>query len=338
MRRYGHSVTGKTMKPDAQASPARPLFRTGARPLSLVATAAFVLLVLSACSPPASPPSDTKPPNGNTQPPEAGTPPEVGNPSTDLMSAAARNAPRAGSVTQGSRGEAGTTADRVRWTGSGVRIENRLLTQDVTGDLDPVSGLRYFTDRSRNAVAAVVSSVSSGSDGQPRPHFDTSDAVVFGPWMYRTPSDQFVWGMFADGLANEADATPVPGTYRGTTIGVYTDAAGIVDFFTARVELELAEDESLTGTIDQVRSVDGGPVQIGDALPTIALEIAGAAPVDGLRKGDTAFLIGGARQQGASGKWGAAFFEDGVAAGTWGVTTDNPFPFSVVGAFSATRQ
>ena len=334
MRLYGHSVTRKTMKPDAQASPARRLFRTRARSLSLVAAAALTLLVLSACPAPESPPPESKPQNGNTQPPAVGTPPEVGNPATDLMSAAARNAPRAGSVTQGSRGEAGITADRVSWTGNGVRIETRLLTQ---GDIDPASGLRYFTDSGQNAVAAVVSRISSVS-GVPTPHFDATDPVVFGPWMYRTPGDELVWGMFADGLAKEADLSPVPGIYRGTTIGVYTDDAGIVEFFTARVVLELAEDGSLTGAIDQVQSVDGVQVELDDALPTIGLEIAAAAPPDGLRRGETAFAIGGNRQPGAHGKWGAAFFEDGVAAGTWGVTTDNPFPFSVVGAFSATRQ
>ena len=297
------------------------------------------LLVLSACSPLESPPPENKSQNGNTQSPEVGTPPdvpEVGGPAADLMSAAARNAPRAGSVTQGSRG-AGTTADRVRWTGSGVQIEGRSLTRDVTGDIDPDSGLRYFTDSGQTAVAAVVSGISSES-GPPVPHFDPNDPVVFGPWMYRTPSDEFVWGMFADRLANEADVDPAPGTYRGTTIGVYTDAAGTVDFFTARVELVLAADGSLTGAIDQVRSVEGVPVELDDGPPTIELEMAAAVSDDGLRKGETAFKIGGTAQPGADGKWGAAFFEDGVAAGTWGVTTDNPFPFSVVGAFSATRQ
>jgi len=259
----------------------------------------------------------------------------VGNPSTGLMSDAARNAPRAGSVTQGSRGEAGITADRVSWTGNGVRIEDLLLTRNVTDVLDPHSGMRYYADSAQNAVAAVVSRIS-GVPGVPRPHFDADDPVVFGPWMYRTAAGALVWGMFADGLANGADDTPAPGTYRGTTIGVYTDDAGIVDFFTARVELRLAEDGSLTGTIDQVQSVDGEPVTLNNAPPSI--ELVAAAPVDGLRKGDTAFSIGGDRQPGTDGKWGAAFFEDGVAAGTWGVTADNPFPFSVVGAFSATRQ
>ena len=338
MRLYGHSVTGKTMKPDAQASPADPFIRTRARPLSLVATAALALLVLSACPAPESAPPENKQQNGDTQPPEVEKPPDVpnvGDPAKNLMSAAARNAPRAGSVTQGSRG-AGTTADSVHWTGNSVRIEGRSLTRDVTRDIDPDSGLRYFTDSGQTAVAAVVSSISNAS-GQPVPHFDRNDPVVFGPWMYRTASDEFVWGMFADGLA-ASESPGIPGTYRGTTIGVYTDAAGIVDFFTARVELELAADGSLTGTIDQVRSIDGMLVTLNDARPTIALRDAVRAPADGLRKGDTAFSIGGAQQPGTDGKWGAAFFEDGVAAGTWGVTANNPFPFSVVGAFRATLQ
>lgn len=335
MRLHGHSVTG-TMKPDAQAAPAGPLLRTGARPLSLVATAALTLLVLAACSPPESaPPPENEPQNGNTQPPKAGAPPAVRSPSADLMSDAARNAPRSGSVTQGSRGVAGITADSVSWTGSGVRIQERILNRDVTAEIDPESGLRYFTDSGQTAIAAVVSYISSGSDRPPRPGFNANDPVVFGPWMYRT-ANGFVWGMFVDGLA-ASEASGSPGTYRGTTIGVYTDDAGIVDFFTARVEFELAPDGSLTGLIDQVRSVDGEPVALNGAPPSIELGTA-AAPADGLRKGDTAFSIGGARQPGTEGKWGAAFFEDGVAAGTWGVTVDNPFPFSVVGAFSATRQ
>ena len=311
-----------------------------ARPLSLVATAALTLLVLSACPAPQSPPPENQPQNGNTQPPEERRPPDVpdvGDPAKDLMSAAARNAPRAGSVTQGSRGEGGTTTDRVRWTGSGVQIDDRRLTRDVTGDIDPVTGLRYFTDSGQTAAAAVVSRIKSAPGGQTTPHFDENDPVVFGPWMYRT-SGGFVWGMFADGLTSEADGTPVPDTYHGTTIGVYTDDAGIVDFFTGRVVLKLNADRSLTGRVDQVRSVDGVPVTLNDEPPTITLKIAVPAPADGLRKGDTAFSIGAAQQRGTDGKWGAAFFEDGVAAGTWGITTDSPFPFSVVGAFSATRQ
>ena len=205
--------------------PPRPPFRTRARPLSLVATAALTLLVLSACPPPESAPPESKRQNGNTQPPAVGTPPDVGNPPTGLMSGAARNAPRAGSVTQGSRGEAGITADRVSWTGNGVRIETRLLTRNVTNDndIDPGSGLTYFTDSGQTAIAAVVSGISGASAGLPAPHFDPNDPVVFGPWMYRTSDGGLVWGMFADGLA-ASEAPGSPGTYRGTTVGVYSDA------------------------------------------------------------------------------------------------------------------
>lgn len=298
-----------------------------ARLPGFVATAALALLVLSACPPPETP-SENEPRNGNQQPPKVGDPPQ------DLMSSAARNAPRAGSVTQGSRGEAGTTADRVRWAGSGVQIEDRLLTVNVTGEIDPESGLTYFTDSGQTALAAVVSRISGGSGGQPRPHFNRTDRVVFGPWMYRTGSG-FVWGMFADGLAaRETAGTPVAGTYVGTTIGVYADALGVVDFFTARVTLVLTANGSLTGSIDGVRSVDGVPVEFEGAQPTITLE--SADPATDLRKGNTAFNLGGTKRPGVDGKWGASFFDGDVAAGTWGVTDGTRF--SVVGAFSATRQ
>ena len=305
-----------------------------ARPLNLVATAALTLLVLSACSPPGSAPSENGPQNGNTQPPDAGTLPAVRSPSANLVSDAARNAPRAGSVTQGSRGAAGTTADHVRWTGDDVRVEGFRLTEEVTGEIDPHSGLRYFTDSGRTAVAAVVSRISHVPTRPSTAHFDTNDPVVFGPWMYRTAGG-LVWGMFADGLsARETAGAPVPGTYRGTTIGVYADAAGVVDLFTAEVVLQLAADGTLTGSIGQIQSVNGEPVELGGALPTI--ELTAAAPADGLRTGETAFEIGGVEQPGTEGKWGAEFFEGGEAAGTWGVTGGGSFPFSVVGAFRAT--
>lgn len=297
-----------------------------ARLPGFVATAALALLVLSACPPPETP-SENEPRNGNQQPPNVGDPPQ------DLMSSAARNAPRAGSVTQGSRGEAGTTADRVRWAGSGVQIEDRLLTVNVTGEIDPESGLTYFTDSGQTALAAVVSRISGGSGGQPRPHFSPTDPVLFGPWMYRTSGDEFVWGMFVDGLA-ASEAPGSPGTYRGITVGVYTDAEGEVDFFTAQVELVLASDGALRGSIGQVMD-SNGPVELPGGLPTITLN---PVPRADLLSGETAFEIGGTAQSGVAGKWGAAFFEGGVAAGTWGVTGATPFPFSVVGAFSATRQ
>ena len=177
-----------------------------ARPLSLVATAALTLLVLSACSPPGPAPSENDPQDGNTQPPEAGTLPAVRSPSANLMSAAARNAPRAGSVTQGSRAEAGTTADHVRWTGDGVWIEGFHLTKEVTGEIDPHSGMRYFTDSGHTAVAAVVSrNIAAGPAMSRRRRTSTpNDPVVFGPWMYRTAGG-LVWGMFADGLVGKRD-------------------------------------------------------------------------------------------------------------------------------------
>ena len=306
-----------------------------ARPLSLVATAALTLLVLSACSQPGSAPSENGPQNGNTQPPEAGTLPAVRNPSANQMSAAARNAPRAGSVTQGSRGEAGTTADSVSWTGDGVQVESFRLTEEVTGEIDPDSGMRYLTDRGRTAVAAVVSRISHVPTRPSTAHFDTNDPVVFGPWMYRTAGG-LVWGMFADGLA-ASETAGAPGIYSGTTIGVYTDPEGEAYFFTAQIELKLAADGSLTGTIDQVQEVDGEPVELGDGGARPAITLKDAAPADGLREGATAFVLGGVEQPGTEGRWGAAFFEGGEAAGTWGVTGDTSFSFSVVGAFHATR-
>ena len=59
------------------------------------------------------------------------------------------------------------------------------------------SGLRYYTDSRRNAVAAVTTGITHESSGRAR--FDASDPVVFGPWMYRA-GNGFVWGMFADGV------------------------------------------------------------------------------------------------------------------------------------------
>ena len=298
------------------------------RTMSAVATFAFVLLVLTGCEP-----LDDRPdrrPNGDLQQPsESGPLPEVGKPTAGLVIGAARNAPRVGSVTQGSRGT-GTTADTVRWTGDGVILGNLDLTQDVTEILDPKTGFRYYSDSGGNAVSAVTSRIRCRGGAKPTPHFDESDPVVFGPWMYRTTSG-FVWGMFADGLAAN-DSTGTPGTYAGCTIGVYIDAEGVVEFFAARVTLELSG-SGLTGSIDRVHDIDGIAVEVpGGGLPTIALEAASAPP--GLRRGDTTFKIGGTRQPGADGKWGVTFLAGGAAAGTWGAT-DGTY-FSVVGAFSAT--
>ena len=93
-------------------------------------------------------------------------------------------------------------------------------------------------------------------------------------------------------------------------------------FFTAQVELVLASDGSLSGSIDQVMD-SKGRVELPGGRPTIALN---PVPRANLLSGETAFEIGGTARSGVDGKWGAAFFEGGVAAGTWGVTGDNPFP------------
>ena len=303
-----------------------------ARAMGLVVTAALTVAVLTACPPPAD-----QPQNGNTQLPA------VGEPDSALVTSAARNAPRAGSVTQGSRDTGGTTADRVSWAGDGVLVQGMRLTEDVTAAFDPESGLRYYTDSGRNAVAAVATGITSGSGARAR--FDATDPVVFGPWMYHTGND-FVWGMFADGLQAD-ESSGIPGTYRGTTIGVYTDAEDVVDFFIAQVELTLAAGGSVTGTIDEVRSVlDGSPVVIpGNRIPTVVLETTVSS--GGLRNGDTAFELNGARQPDADGKWGVTFYDGGEAAGTWGVTNGSDGAvvsprqaspqFSVVGAFRAMR-
>ena len=205
-----------------------------ARAMGVVVTVALAVVVLSACPPPEvespeSPedrsPDQNRPQNGTTQLPT------VRGPDAALVASAARNAPRAGSVTQGSRG-AGTTADRVSWTGNGVQVEGMTLTEDVTESIDLASGLKYYTDSGRNGAVAAVATGIARSSGQAL--FDASDPVVFGPWMYRTGSG-FVWGMFADSL-RAIESTGIPGAYDGTTIGVYTDAEGVVEFFIARVD------------------------------------------------------------------------------------------------------
>ncbi len=289
-----------------------------ARLMSIVGAA--ILVVLSACD-------------------DLGTPPDgeasadVGSPDAGLVSSAASHAPRYGSVTQGSRAVAGITADRVSWDGSAPVVAGRRLPHLIPGGIDGGSGMRYYTNREETGLAAVASRILLQPGTPPRATVIASDPAAFGLWMYRT-GDGFVWGTFADGLAaSESPATA--DTYRGTTVGVYADARGEVEFFVARITLEVAGG-SVTGMVDEILDTSGervtNPLGRGapGAAPTIVLK---AAAATGEPRGDTALAIDGEEQSDWDGKWGVTFFGD-AAAGTWGVT--DGFTFSVVGAF-ATR-
>ena len=302
---------------------------------AVVVLGTLVLIGLSACANPTTTPDTSKP---ESQPPSApdGSPLEsddIRTPESALVSSAAGNTPRAGSVTQGSRATAGVTADVVSWTPGGVSIAG--LPPLTTSSVDSVSGLTYYTNGEQSGLAAVVTHISRGSEGPAQAYFRDGDPVVIGLWMYRT-GDGFEWGTFADALA-ASDGRAVDGTYGGTSVGVYTDADDGVEFFTARVTVTVSG-SSVTGRIDQILDISGAPVMVPGAGASVArpdIVLGSAATSADLATGNTAFRVGGTPVPGVNGKWGVTFFTGNHAAGTWGVTDGTRF--SVVGTFRATR-
>ena len=301
---------------------------------AVVVLGTLVLIGLSACANPTTTPDTSKP---ESPPPSApGSPLEsddIRTPESALVSSAAGNTPRAGSVTQGSRATAGVTADVVSWTPGGVSIAG--LPPLTTSSVDSVSGLTYYTNGEQSGLAAVVTHISRGSEGPAQAYFRDGDPVVIGLWMYRT-GDGFEWGTFADALA-ASDGRAVDGTYGGTSVGVYTDADSGVEFFTARVTVTVSG-SSVTGRIDQILDISGAPVMVPGAGAYVArpdIVLGSAATSADLATGNTALRVGGTPVPGVNGKWGVTFFTGDHAAGTWGVTAGTRF--SVVGTFRATR-
>lgn len=284
---------------------------------------------------------------------------DVVEPGVTRLTNAARNAPRSGSVTQGTRASSGVTTDRVRFVNNRVEIETgdgvrRTRTAPTSRTSEP-SVLEAEDER---AVALVFTelTLTPGNADPVAAAFDPTDPVTFGLWAYTISDDDIVWGVFADGLT--ASLTPlgdIPTTgtanYSGTTVLAYRlrNPDGTESGFGAG-EVALTADfgnGEVNGTITDLHAEDddGNFGALDDPI-TINLE---AASIDtsadgGFFRGDTSFDASSPLTATGEGKWGGQFFGSSAqnVAGTWGIAgtlNDGSTETHVeaVGAFGAER-
>lgn len=170
---------------------------------------------------------------------------------TETLTMISGNAPRQGSVTQGTRGQGNvsldstsfdpnsstiiirTSADRTirvpitteRWSGFSYGLDG--LPEDYSG--------AYFqaeNDDQGRAIAYVMSRVNKDENGLPTKYaLDASDPVVMGTWAYINDDDtEVISGFFVDGLAeNETPAADIPNSgtasFTGDTYGWFSGPA-----------------------------------------------------------------------------------------------------------------
>lgn len=270
----------------------------------------------------------------------------VTNSRADVAASAARSAPRAGSVTQSSNTEGGTTADRVEvefnagtYTIRNLRqgaewnigTANAVSLDDISGTDADAIGLVKPEDSGHRFVVAQTRSPTAGN----------TDWLTAGIWAF-VPTDgnalpSYEFGAFADGgdLFEQRNLQALTGTasYGGRAFGVYysispdnnTSDAGpfggtvglVADFGDA------GELGTISGSVTDIVTPEG-PV-VGVELALVGASIGSAN--GGFFTGDTRMTRGGRTYEG---RWGGQFYDDGATAGE--------APGSVAGTFGAGIQ
>ncbi len=274
------------------------------------------------------------------------------NPGGVQLAKAAANEPKSGSITQGTRGLGGVSADTVSWDNGSVRIAD---SQTLSPDGDVTLGVgRAKRFNGQNALSVVASGVrattpTSGTDDLGL-SYDASDPLVFGLWAYyEESSGEVVWGVFADGqTVTETPASYISaesGTvqYEGKTFGAYENVESFgelnPDSGVFIADVELTADFGASSVSGKIRNFVGDDSPEPSGLDSfIMLKDASISPGEdgGFFKGDTALVNGVNEDPNFSGKWGGKFFGEEAEhiGGTWGVSSDD---YSAVGAFSVTK-
>ena len=280
----------------------------------------------------------------------------AGNHTAMAASAAARNEPRSGSVTQSSNAadsvevelDANSNSFTIRNTapGAGWTIG--------TGNAQPLNGggagdaiwLAQQVDGGRRVVFAYPRAAEEGG----------TDWLAAGIWTFVPDSEEpgdYEFGAFADGgdPFEQRNLQALTGTaeYEGQAVGVYYAFSTSTDEseagpFTADVALEANFDTaaalgSISGTVSDVETQDG--TAIGATLNLGSANIGSSNA--GFFTGSTNMTFGGRTY---AGSWGGQFFDNGAAtdypasvAGTFGATVrEAGGTGSLVGAFGAERQ
>lgn len=277
---------------------------------------------------------------------------------------AARNNPRAGSVTQSSNTASGsnnTTADLVEVdfddgtytisnTRSGAQWEISTtdatpLPEDIAAGADVV-GLVKPEDGGHRFVVAQTRS----------PTAENTDWLTAGIWAFvPTAGDaltSYEFGAFADGGdLFEQDMEDLTGTarYAGRAFGVYYSISsdGNSDAGPFGGAISLTADFGAAGALGTISGsitdvvVEGGE-RVADAAMTLGEADIGSAN-GGFFTGDTSMTLGG---RAYTGRWGGQFFNNGAdgtapgsVAGTFGASIqDGEQAAALVGAYAADRQ
>ena len=203
---------------------------------------------------------------------------------SEHIETAAKNAPRSGSVTQGSHSRGSITESTVSWNDGARSVTiNRDASTSVTLQADPedatnkspiiadvdsptgVIDLIPDPDLNQPAIAQVLSRLrypgdTSGETFSPSFSLEPSPPVVFGIWAVQNQEGRVTTiGSFADG-GNEADtpagSVPSDGTYTGALLAFYQDfdtSGNIddVDYSVGQVTLTVSGG-SVTGSISRI--------------------------------------------------------------------------------------
>ena len=202
---------------------------------------------------------------------------------SEHIEAAAKNAPRPGSVTQGSHSRGSITESTVSWNDGARSVTiNRDASTSVTLQADPedetnkspilvgvhsptgVIDLIPDPDSTQRAIAQVLSGLrygdTSGETFSPSFTLAASPPVVFGIWAVQNQEGRVTTiGSFADG-GNEADtpagSIPSDGNYTGALLAFYQDfntSGNIddVDYSVGQVTLTVSGG-SVTGSISRI--------------------------------------------------------------------------------------
>ncbi len=286
--------------------------------------------------------------DSSTQPTTQEPGPTTPMTTSEHIETAAKNAPRPGSVTQGSHSRGSITESTVSWNNGARSVTiNRDASTSVTLQADPedatnkspileevnsptgVIDLIPDPDSTQRAIAQVLSGLSygdtSGETFSPSFTLAASPPVVFGIWAVQNQERRVTTiGSFADG-GNEADtpagSIPSDGTYTGALLAFYQDfdtSGNIndVDYSVGQVTLTVS-DGSVTGSISSIAnstSDDSDAFRFVDSEDERLRVILNAAPLPA--DGASHFFSG--TTSATSGGQSLSTGQGGSIEGSWG--------------------
>ena len=331
------------------------------RSLGCVFAAAVLGAALSGCGGGGGAPTVSAPPLP-TPAPSLTLGQAVGGSRAVTAALAAESVPRAGSVTQSSNTESGTTADRVEvefaagtYTVRNMRqgaewnigTANAVSLDDISGTDANAVGLVKPEEGGNRFVIAQTRSPTEGN----------TDWLTAGIWAF-VPTDgnaltRYEFGAFADGgdLFEQDDLQALTGTasYGGRAFGVYYSISpdGTSDAGPFGGQISLTADfgtDGVLGTVSgRVTNIIG---EGGSPIPGVDMAL-GSADIGsangGFFTGTTSMTLS---ERAYAGRWGGQFFGNGAAgaqpgsvAGTFGASArEGESAGALVGAFAADRQ